>query len=612
MSECTERRYEAQMPDTFDLVERANWIINAATGSVDMESDCAPAHYVGLLNPGIGHHSGEMSDLPEYLEDLTRMRSITGSELNLDIESRMLETALDIRGNDGLFYQLPVTPTTPWRAGGATRTKMKNVEDMAQVCLTFIAALSARYQATGDGRLSEMAQQYADTIAKILVQQDDYAYVPLTDDTGIEFSWRRNVGWSTQEEPRSEFSGTEGTVLAYYGYLIRQLAHWHTVSGDEKSLETAGKLATFLRKPRFWLGRIESWEEDKWVGHPCPYRMPAAHFRGHIAGGHMGLRGMTEYAVAADDQVLLEFCRQGYEWLRNFGFASLGWYGENLCLRDAVATAIKLTEAGVGDYWDDVERYAVNEMAESQTIDPEVFKKVRAESGKPMTEDEEKLLLRLMGANGSGTWATWFYGPQPDPANIDPGYTGVYMQHYYYVHDAALREGNGVVRVNLPLNRVSASADLHSYLPYEGKLVLKNKTAKKALIRVPGWVTKRDVKCSVNGSPQQPFWAGQYVLIDDLKPGDSVNIEFPMKEWTEHVTWRGFHDPVPVFEEMNWVPRYHLQFKGNTCVGIDFNWKEIGATRVPGIPGYQREHMKANKAPMKRAQCYVPEKRIVW
>jgi len=116
MSECTEKRYEAQMPDTFDLVERAKWIINAATGSVDMENDCAPAHYVGLLNPGIGHHSGEMSDLPEYLEDLTRMRSITGSELNLDIESRMLETALDIRGNDGLFYQLPVTPTTPWRA----------------------------------------------------------------------------------------------------------------------------------------------------------------------------------------------------------------------------------------------------------------------------------------------------------------------------------------------------------------------------------------------------------------------------------------------------------------------------------------------------------------
>lgn len=77
--------YTAEMPDTFDLVERAKWVINAATGSVDMENDCAPAHYVGLLKPGIGHHSGEFSDMPEYLEDLPRMRSITGSKLNLDI-----------------------------------------------------------------------------------------------------------------------------------------------------------------------------------------------------------------------------------------------------------------------------------------------------------------------------------------------------------------------------------------------------------------------------------------------------------------------------------------------------------------------------------------------
>ena len=91
-----------------------------------------------------------------------------------------------------------------------------------------------------------------------------------------------------------------------------------------------------------------------------------------------------------------------------------------------------------------------------------------------------------------------------------------------------------------------------------------------------------------------------------------------MKEWTEHVTWRGFHEPVAVFEQLNWVPRYHLHFKGNTCVGIEFDrnlgGKKQGEKRgePEGIPGYQREHLKANRAPMKVVQCYVPEKQIIW
>lgn len=140
---------------------------------------------------------------------------------------------------------------------------------------------------------------------------------------------------------------------------------------------------------------------------------------------------------------------------------------------------------------------------------------------------------------------------------VDPGYTGIFTQHLYYVFDATVGYENDAVRVNLSLNRVSSWLDVHSHLPYEGKLVVNSKTAANVSIRVPGLVTKRAVKSAVNGKAASAFWAGQYLGFHGLKRGDVLAIEFPMKQWTEHCTWRGYEDPaVPeLYEQMNWVPR---------------------------------------------------------
>ena len=85
-----------------------------------------------------------------------------------------------------------------------------------------------------------------------------------------------------------------------------------------------------------------------------------------------------------------------------------------------------------------------------------------------------------------------------------------------------------------------------------------------------------------------------------------------MAEWTETTTWRGYEDPVPLYYEMNWVPKYDLHFKGNTCVGIHFEPGDTVKNKGIRIPAYQRDHFKQKKAPMKRVSCYVPQMTVKW
>jgi len=61
----------------------------------------------------------------------------------------------------------------------------------------------------------------------------------------------------------------------------------------------------------------------------------------------------------------------------------------------------------------------------------------------------------------------------------------------FYPWDTAVRHSAGTVRVNLLLNRASPWVGVESHLPYEGKRVVRNKTARKLLVRLPVWADKR-------------------------------------------------------------------------------------------------------------------------
>ena len=171
--------------------------------------------------------------------------------------------------------------------------------------------------------------------------------------------------------------------------------------------------------------------------------------------------------------------------------------------------------------------------------------------------------------------------------------TGNCTQALYYAWEAIVRCRNGWAQVNLLFNRASPWLEVDSYLPYEGKVVLKNKTAEKVSTRIPYWVDKGGVKCRVNERQVSPGWIGNYLVLEGLGPDDEVTIEFPMVESTETYRLRD--------------TRYTCQFKGNTLVDISPRDE-----RPTAYPTYRRDQFRADKAPMRAVERYVAPFGIRW
>ena len=157
----------------------------------------------------------------------------------------------------------------------------------------------------------------------------------------------------------------------------------------------------------------------------------------------------------------------------------------------------------------------------------------------------------------------------------------------FYAWDATVRYQNDIARVNLLLNRASPWLDVDSYLPYEGKVVIHNKTAQKVYLRIPLWVDIEMVKCQVDDKAVKPGWFGRYLLFEKLNKNSKLTITFPMAERTEK------------------FGPYTARFKGNTVIDI--------TPEVSGYPTFRRDHLKADKAPRKKKMRYVSDEQItIW
>ena len=76
-----------------------------------------------------------------------------------------------------------------------------------------------------------------------------------------------------------------------------------------------------------------------------------------------------------------------------------------------------------------------------------------------------------------------------------------------------------------------------NFLPYEGKVLLKNKTSEQVSVRVPAWVDRTQLRCHVNEQSVVPIAVGNFVVFEGLRPNDAIKLEFPVKEQTEYYTY---------------------------------------------------------------------------
>jgi len=122
-------------------------------------------------------------------------------------------------------------------------------------------------------------------------------------------------------------------------------------------------------------------------------------------------------------------------------------------------------------------------------------------------------------------------------------------------------------------------------------------------------VNRAAVQVTVGDQMAAYSYAGNYLVLDSIKPKDQIIITFPMVTSVEKYTlkwkttefWWEVTDPGANWTSPNPIT-YTLTFKGNTLVDVSPRDSQ------PGIPLYQRNAMRdATVAPMIKVKRFVAD-----
>jgi hypothetical protein len=571
-------RYSGTVPDTLDLAERASLSVHGLTSFLNPKSTKPPASYGPFGHTYFNANPPYMSDMPggppnwgKIAESLLLARVMSGSTENMDVDAKTFQ---------GMIAYISLDPKAP--------------TPMSRVMLAMIDL----YQLAPRPEFKKLIQEMAQMHIRAARHQGDLAFYsdPIEDN----------------KESMLGIIG-HGWTPFIQGCAIRPLARWSTVSGDAASLTLAGQISAYLMQPDFW----------KPEGEPkAIYGPDHAHFSGHHHSYTQGLMGLLWYADATSNARIKEFVREGYEYVRNFGLPRLGLFGEGCTTGDMTWLALKLSDAGVGDFYEDADCYARNHLAELQLTSREQLQKAvelmpknvrgKNEMAKaeqpfdPVHESRESVIERNMGV---------FLSDSTHPTLVPEACflyticcTGNCTPALYYAWESIVRCENGAAQVNLLLNRASEWLDIDSYLPYEGKVVLHNKTARRISLRIARWVDRKAIATQCGGQPAKPYWVGQYLVFENLKPRDMLTITFPVVETTETYTlkwkqdefWKESTNPGSTWQPAPHPAVYSCTFRGNTLVNI--SPRDQGT----GYPLYQRDALQhVTETPFKKVSRYI-------
>jgi hypothetical protein len=613
------RRYDDTVPDTYDLATRCELAINAMTGITDPKYDYEVYWEAQFFrNPAVmmHDHNDWVMSCEGFMEALPLLRLATGSNLNPQVDAVWERVNLASIGPDGLIYEVlngtPWSRLNPWSfhkvwmADGS----IKGIDDPSLVlattpskCARILGTMTVYYLHDQNPVWTQTIERMIQRLSQLAVARGDFTYLP---------NWAYEPFAQCGQNPPMP----TGWDAVDYGSvrLIQGLTQYYKVTGYEPARKLAAGLTAFGMnhaeyydsQGRFLMSATE--RKDLMAVNPKRMKRSYPEAKDAVLGGHfhnhtIGLLSMLEYAAAVKDQATLEFVNSSYQWARAQGSPLVGFFPELIInnrylacesceVADMIGIALKLTQAGVGDYWDDVDRWVRNTFAEQQLVNGDwIYDLQKTQPAQPVASNEtaDRLVERLRGS-----FAGWASGNEwVNVIGIQQCCLGNSARSLYYIWQGILERQGEDLRVNLLLNRASPWADVYSHIPYEGRVDLKIKQpCPRVMVRVPEWITSgsREVVCKLNGAPRNVRWEGRYVDAGVAHPGDKLKVTFPISERT-------------VRETIGDVP-YTLTLKGNTVTTIDPAGK-VG-------PLYQRAYYRASKAPMRKVSRFVPDETFAW
>jgi hypothetical protein len=598
-------RYRASFPDTLDLVERMRLAINALTNAFIPEERWALAFEVDFSRRPpelkVNHSTDAWLNIPaKFIEALVNCRLASGSNFNLEVDRKILATQLGLMGDDGLTY----APEGPL-------PELKGERNYSEIWGEgrLLLALAMLAQVDDNPRWVEIGRRKVDRLLSLSREKDGY-----------RFFWkgRFHPGEVVPPDAPEPTKGTEGGSLAD-GDAVFSMMYSVGALGYGAGL--------FYRVTKYPPALELSRGLAKWAMARMFKNADGRYSFYHFHHGTFALMAVAEYAEAAQDTETLRRVDACFRWARQMGDPLVGWFPEfqpgtyefeeqdfesvEICeVADMVFLALLLTRNGAGDYWDDVDRWVRNMYTEGQMTNADFLKRIPDRFLNPapgqfrsqrwiniwsaVSKDDREIGLRSVGsffgwmrANDGLLVLKADDGEEKlSPRSIMHCCTANGARTLYYVWDSIVSRAGDECRVNLLLNRASEWMDVHSYLPVQGKVVLRVKRATKVAVRLPEWVTPSDVRGTVGGRKAEIRVQGRYASIGESKAGDEIELTFPLPERT-------------LYRVLGRRP-YKLTLRGSNVVAID----------PPGVAYPLYQHQPTGKLVEKA--CFIPAKNVIW
>ena len=518
------------IPDTLELTDRAEVALHHLTSNVDPKLNYTPYFYLNMVGdpPSCIHENWDYGDITaRYIDAIVSLRQMTGSKTGLKVERKLKQLLVStFSKKDGLSYRLK-QPWTKVHAG---------MFDQGRTMM----ALTTWYMETKDKKVLESGKRLVQGLWNIAIpairEEKGYAYCYYP------YSAYYPNGWDPTEVAEPTCYGG--------GCSIYSVVKFYEISG----YPLADRLAERLVNNNVYESEVFSTTGD--------FRPKRNTFEsGHFHSKTLTVLGVLKYAILHKRKDLVEWSIRAFEFALTQG-TSFGWFPEGLgipeafgtelkphsetcCTTDMIEIAILLAKNGYPQYWNQVERFTRNYLIESQISDitwmlQKKYKKRKDTPRERFTDAPEIIRGGFVGRC------------LPHDLIVD-GFLmgcccGAGARAIYQIWDNAVEQKAGKVIVHLLMNRRSSELEIQSFLPYLGKIVLKNIKGRTLSLRIPDWVNKKQITAEKNGTKCTFQIKKGYIEFQGLKPKDIITVQWLIKtirkkesflKWNFQVDWRG-------------------------------------------------------------------------
>lgn len=298
--------------------------------------------------------------------------------------------------------------------------------------------------------------------------------------------------------------------------MVPALVKRYELKGDETALDLAVGLTNHV------LG----------VSRYFNYRME---YFGHVHSAMCFAGGVVRLGKITNNESYIKAGKGIYDYTRSIS-SDFGWvpeyaqwhpmeeeHCETCCIRDMIICALELIGCGYTEYWKDVNSFARNQLVENQVT---YTGYVECDNSLP---DADGITYRDIDKRMMGGFTG---GSEPNSISLDRFRSiagccvGTAPVALKAIWDNVTSKEDGATIVNVPCDKETDEYVLRSFIPNEGRISLKAKTAGRYGFRKYDWF--KSVIFSVNGKASNVDENGN-VFKFDLEQGDELTAEFPIE-----------------------------------------------------------------------------------